>query len=202
MRAIIFDLDGTLLQSMAVDCEIFNRSIEAVLGPVRFRDAYNDYENVTDRGIVEELMIDNGRSPNPEIVDSVRSEFVSELSNHIENSGPFAEIQGASEFLYRLSIEADTRMAVATGCWRESALLKLRSSGIELYDAPIATCDDSPSRTEIMRAALARIGGSINSVTFFGDAEWDLEACQALEWNFVAVGPDLRGLESYDGFSI
>lgn len=202
MRAIIFDLDGTLLQSMAIDCEIFDRSIEAVLGPVRFRNAYSEYRNVTDRGIVEELMTDNGRSPDPEVVGSVRNEFVRGLSNHIESSGPFAEVHGASEFLNRLHTEADTRVAIATGCWRKSALLKLKSTGIAIENVPIATCDDSPSRTEIMRIALARIGEPVDSVTYFGDAEWDVEACQALEWSFVAVGSDLQGLESYDGFSI
>lgn len=202
MRAIIFDLDGTLLQSMAIDCEIFDQSIEAILGPVRFRDAYGEYRNVTDRGIVEELMIDNGRNPDPDVVDSVRRKFVSELSSHIESSGPFEEVHGASKFLDRLRDEADTRVAIATGCWRESALLKLRSSGIELAEVPIATCDDSPSRTEIMRAALARIGGCADSVTYFGDAEWDVDACQALGWDFIAVGSVLGGLDSYEGISV
>ena len=187
---------------MAVDCEIFDRSIEAVLGPVRIRDAYNDYKNVTDRGIVEEVMADNERSPDPDVVDSVRSKFVSELSKHIFRSGPFKEVHGASRFLDRLRAEADTRIAIATGCWRESALLKLRSSGMALDDVAIATCDDSPSRTEIMRAAFARIGESVDSVTYFGDAEWDIRACQELGWNFVAVGSDIRGLNSYEGFSI
>ena len=202
MRAMIFDIDGTLLQSMAVDSEIFDRSIAAILGPVRFRDAYSDYENVTDRGIVEELMTDNGRSPDSDVVGSIRNKFVAELSNHIEISGPFAEIPGASKFLNRLSTEADTRVSIATGCWRETALLKLRTSGIELKNVPIATCDDSPSRTEIMRAALARIGEPVDSITYFGDAQWDVEACQALGWDFVAVGPGLRGLDSYEGFSV
>ena len=53
-----------------------------------------------------------------------------------------------------------------------------------------------------MRAALGRIGESIDSVTYFGDAEWDVEACQALGWDFVAVGSNLRGLDSYDGYSV
>lgn len=202
MRAIIFDLDGTLLQSMAMDCHIFGQSIEAVLGPVQFRDSYRDYKHVTDRGIVEELLTDNGRSPDPKIVDSVRLKFVSELSAHIDSSGPFEEVHGASRFLDSLSTAANTRVAIATGCWRESALLKLRSSSIGLDAIVIATCDDSPSRTEIMRTALARIGESVDSVTYFGDAEWDVQACRTLGWDFVAVGPDLRGLESYDGFCI
>lgn len=202
MRAAIFDLDGTLLESIAVDCEIFERSIEATLGSVRFRDNYNCYDNVTDRGIVEELMTDNGLVPDADVVGSICDLFVSVLRSHIEASGPFAEIRGAAQFLERLCVDEDVRVAIATGCWRESANLKLKSSGIHVADIPIATCDDSPSRTEIMQIALARIGGHFDSVTYFGDAIWDVEACQALGWNFVAVGSDLRGIDSYEGFSL
>lgn len=202
MRAIIFDLDGTLLQSMAVDCEIFEQSIKDVLGSVRFRGSYNCYENVTDRGIVEELMTDNGLPPDSNLVESIRSTFVSGLSDHIAKSGPFKEIRGASEFLERLSVDADTRVAIATGCWQDSANLKLKSSGIEIDGIPVATCDDSASRAEIMQIALDRLGGVFDSVTYFGDAQWDVEACQLLGWRLTAVGSELAGIESYEGFTI
>lgn len=202
MRAVIFDLDGTLLQSMAIDCELFERAVETVVGPIRFRDAYSDYTHVTDAGIVAELLADNGRHRDPKIVDAVRAEFVVRLSSHIGRSGPFEEIPGASGFLDRLRCDADTRLAIATGGWGESARLKLRSSGINTDDIAIATCDDSPARTEIMRAALWKLGGQIDSVTYFGDGVWDIEACHQLGWNFVAVGAKLGGLTSYDGFSL
>ena len=201
MRAIIFDLDGTLLQSMAVDCEIFERSIREVLGSVRFRDNYNSYDNVTDRGIVEELMTDNGLTPDSNSVGSIRNIFVRELSNHIEASGPFKEVRGATRFLERLRIGADTRVAIATGCWQDSAMLKLKSSGVEVSGIPIATCDDSASRTEIMQIALERLDADFDSVTYFGDAQWDVDACRTLGWNFIAVGSDLCGIDSYAGFS-
>jgi len=201
MRATIFDLDGALLQSMAVDSEFFEQSIAAILGSVHFRENYNCYDNVTDRGIVEELMTDNGLTPDTDVVGSIRDQFVSELGNHIEVSGPFAEVHGAAEFLERLSIDAGTRVAIATGCWRDSAMLKLESSGIDISSIPIATCDDSASRVEIMQIALARLGGDFDSVTYFGDAQWDVEACRTLGWNFIAVGSDLRGINSYEGFS-
>ncbi|HNP64268.1 MAG TPA: HAD family hydrolase [Woeseiaceae bacterium] len=202
MRAIIFDLDGTLLQSMAVDCEILERSIAEILGSVRFRDNYNCYDNVTDRGIVEELMVDNGFAPNISTVNAVRDAFVHALSNHIERSGPFIAVRGASQFLGQLCTDANTRVAIATGCWRKSAMLKLESSGLEISGIPIATCDDTASRTEIMQIALGQLGAPFSSVTYFGDALWDVEACEALDWRFVAVGSDLAGIESYEGLLI
>jgi len=201
MQAIIFDMDGTLLQSMAVDCQLFEQSIEAVLGAVRFRDNYNYYSNVTDRGIVEELMADNGLPPDADVVNAIRERFVERLSKHIESSGPFEKVSGAAGFLERLSLDENVRTAIATGCWRTSATLKLQTSGIDVSGMPVATCDDSASRTEIMQIALARLGTEFDHVTYFGDAAWDAEACRTLDWQFVAVGPDLRGITSYEGFS-
>jgi len=201
MRAIIFDIDGTLLQSMAGDCEILERSICGVLGSVHFRDNYNSYDNVTDRGIIEELMTDNGLKPDSKRVGSIRDIFVRDFSEHIEASGPFKEVPGAAQFLERLNIDTETRVAIATGCWQESALLKLNSSGVEISGIPIATCDDSASRTEIMQLALRKLDGEFDSVTYFGDAQLDADACRTLEWNFIAVGSDLRGIDSYEGFS-
>ena len=199
MRAIIFDLDGTLLNSMAADCRIFERSIAAVLGPVKIRDDYNDYLNVTDQGIVEELMAENGLGLDAGVVAAVRRKFIDGLSRHIAQSGPFSEVLGVSGYIDRLRNDRDTRIAIATGCWRDSALLKLDSSGIDVSDVPLATCDDSPVRTEIMLSAFEKIDHPVDSVTYFGDAHWDRRACQVLGWDFVAVGPDLDGLNSYEG---
>ena len=94
------------------------------------------------------------------------------------------------------------RIAIATGCWRESALLKLRTSGFNIEGIPVATSDDSPSRIEMMRSALQMTGSDTGTVTYFGDAEWDQRACHDLGWNFVAVGPRLRGIESFSGIQL
>ena len=50
-----------------------------------------------------------------------------------------------------------------------------------------------------MRTALGSIDSHVDSVTYYGDGEWDKRACEVLGWNFVAVGPDLGGLESFAG---
>lgn len=49
------------------------------------------------------------------------------------------------------------------------------------------------------RIALAKIGDDFESVTYFGGAGWDQRTCASLGWNFVAVGPELGGIETYTG---
>ncbi|HSM30364.1 MAG TPA: HAD family hydrolase [Woeseiaceae bacterium] len=197
MKAIILDIDGTLIESMAVDTELYFASIAEVLGPVRTRDKLSDYDHVTDSGILAQLLDDNGYVHDGEVVEAVRSVFVGKIADHIEAEGPFSTIDGAVEFVDRIRASDDKNVAIATGGWRKSALLKLESAGFEIDGIPLVTGDDSPSRLEIMRYALSRIGDDVDSVTYFGDAVWDERACRRLDWNFVAVGPGLGGIESY-----
>jgi len=187
---------------MAIDSKLYFSSITAVLGLVEFRTNLNDYDNVTDSGIIAQLLDDNKLTLEPNAVDSIRTLFVGGLIEHIQTVGPFPAIHGATQIIERLSLSTEYCVAIATGGWTKSALLKLESSGFNVDNIPIVSCDESPSRTEIMRIALARLGNDLESVTYFGDADWDRRACQTLGWDFVPVGSDLGGIESYDGFYI
>jgi len=199
MKAILFDIDGTLIESMAVDTELYFSSVVQVLGPVRVREALGDYDHVTDSGILAQILDDNGYAFDEQTAAAVKSLFVDKISRHIETRGPFVTIDGAVEFVARARATDDRRVAIATGGWRDSALLKLESAGFDIDGIPLVTSDDAPSRIEIMQTALARLGGDFESVTYFGDAEWDRRACRSLGWNFVPVGPGLGGIESYAG---
>jgi len=72
------------------------------------------------------------------------------------NSSSFAELPGASIALSRLRRESDWGVAIATGCWRESALLKLRAAKIDIDGIPAAYAEDGLSREEILEAALTQ----------------------------------------------
>lgn len=202
MKAIILDIDGTLIQSMSVDTELYFSSIREVLGVVNVRDKLDDYDHVTDSGILAQLLEDNGYSSDDEVVAAVQAAFVEGLRRHIKSAGPFPTIDGAVQFVDHIRERNDRRVAIATGGWRKSAVLKLESAGFSIDDIPLVSSDDSPSRVEIMRLALAMIGDDFESVTYFGDAAWDQRACQTLGWRFVAVGPDLDGIESYVGIDL
>ena len=197
--AIIFDLDGTLLDSASMDEALYKQAVEAVLGQIRFREGLGDYDDVSDTGILLQAFADNAITPTDDLIDRIKRRFVGLLEDYFRNEGPFREIPGARDLVERLWRSPGHGVAIATGGWRDSARLKLASAGLEWPDVPLATSDDAIQRTDIMRAALRKLGRDCRSVTYFGDGEWDRQACARLGWRFRAVGPALNGLSSFDG---
>lgn len=202
MKAIVFDIDGTLIDSMFVEPALYFAAIRSVLGPVRIRPNLDDYYHVTDSGMLAEILDENGFSQSADAPRQIQDLFVSKLREFISSNGPFRPISGAIQFFDRVRRCPDTRLAIATGSWRDSAVLKLETAGFDIDGVPLASCDDGHSRTEIMSAALSVLENGVDSITYFGDAEWDRRACDELGWGFVAVGSDLGGVQSFEGFEI
>ena len=197
MHAVVFDIDGTLLQSASVDDALYQEAVRAVLGGVRFRASLPDDSHVSDSGILQQIFADNDSAHELARVDAIKAHFVDALRSHISASGPFPEVPGALDMLRQFRDSSDHAVAYATGGWRASAMLKLDSAGFGEFGFPLASSDDAHDRAEIMQIALAGIGRNFDSVTYYGDGPWDREASFRLGWNFVAVGPALGGLESY-----
>ena len=51
MHAVIFDIDGTLLHSAAVDDALYREAVRQVLGDVQLRASIHAYDYVTNAGI-------------------------------------------------------------------------------------------------------------------------------------------------------
>ena len=60
MHALLFDIDGTLLDSNGVDGELYITAVRCVLSDVRIRESWGCYRHVTDAGILDEILSDNG----------------------------------------------------------------------------------------------------------------------------------------------
>jgi FMN phosphatase YigB (HAD superfamily) len=202
VHAIIFDIDGTLLHSAAVDDALFREAVKVVFGRVRLRPSLHDYDFVTDTGVLSQIMTDNDIPAKRDYEDEIKAHFVDLLRGHVESNGPFIEIPGASDLLSSLRESPSHAVAIATGGWRESAELKLESAGFDYSDFPLATSNDHHERTGIMEIALSQLGARFESVTYYGDGPWDREACRTLGWKFVAVGPELGGIEHYRSVTV
>lgn len=186
MKHIMFDIDGTLIQSYELDSQCYVASVESVLGITPSTD-WGSYKHTTDSGILREIISSLPSSVTFESVEKkVKQVFLSNLKSAIDKQ-PIIPIDGAITFFDELKNRKDFSVSIATGGWKESAILKLKSAGFELNDVVIASADDHHSRVEIMKQALGNLIEP-EDVIYFGDGEWDKKACENLNFKFVLVG--------------
>lgn len=197
MHAVIFDIDGTLLDSAGVDDLLYRRAVTSVLGPVRFRESLADYDHVTDVGVLRQVFEDNAIASERRRFAEIETKFIEALDKHIREHGPFDEIPGAKQLLADLRASDSHAVAIATGGWRRSAELKLASAAFDVGGIPLASGSDHHDRARIMRHALSSLRIDVETVTYYGDGIWDRDACKALGWRFVPVGPVLGGLSRF-----
>lgn len=188
MHLVLFDIDGTLVESYDFDTACFQAAIQDVLG-ITVGPDWSRYHHVTDSGILREVIEERGLQGDSErIVEAVKDRFVSRVAGYISYHDIFP-VRGAYEFLLQLVARHDVAVAFATGGWAESARMKLEAAGISFPAIPLASASDHYSRTEIMRQAEGLAdNGHYDSRTYFGDGPWDQQASRSLGYNFVSVG--------------
>jgi FMN phosphatase YigB (HAD superfamily) len=188
---VIFDVDGTLVDSGGFDDTLYTAAVREVLGNVRIRSDWAAYEHVTDAGLVLEICRENGLEVR-DAGEQVRARFGELISTYLRAVRPCTPIKGALPFWEKLRDDKDVEVGIATGGWGHTARMKLESSGFAYSDVPLASSDDGHIRTEIMERCRGLMSQS-ESTTYIGDGEWDLAATERLGWRFVGVGDRLRG---------
>ncbi len=199
MHHVMFDIDGTLLQSYDFDSDCFVDAVKEVTG-INVETNWSNYTHVTDSGILSEIIDSNTIPQQGEIHEQVKCVFVRKIEQSIKQN-PVKEIPGAASFLALLDSMDDVVVSFATGGWYESAVLKLRSAGIDFSGIPIASANDHFARTEIMIIADSRATGNRELPwTYFGDGAWDKKACEQLGINFVLVGDKVDHHQKIENF--
>jgi len=194
LHLVVFDVDGTLVESAGIDADLYARAVREVLGR-GIDETWRSYRHVTDGGILEEIFQREGIDDRGgELARRVHRRFVDLTAIHLEqHPGAVVEVPGAREWIEALGRRRNVRLAIATGGWRETAEMKLRAIGLRPEHLVLATGSDARSRTDIMRLAERRALGprKARRRTYFGDGPWDLQASRALGYEFVAVGTRL-----------
>ena len=57
--AVIFDIDGTLVESSRFEDDLYVAAVRDVLGDVCIRERWSTYRHVTDTGILRQIMEEN-----------------------------------------------------------------------------------------------------------------------------------------------
>jgi phosphoglycolate phosphatase-like HAD superfamily hydrolase len=189
----IFDIDGTLTDTNAIDDACYRSAVAAAIGVPEAEVDWSGTAHFTDRGIFDWLFDVRGRPAPSEADIGIARNRLTELLTAAMAASPreFQPITGAPAVFAHLA-KHGWRISIATGCWGPSARLKLRAAGIDVPDAILACSDDAASRSDIVdlsrERASAFYGCEFSRIVCIGDGTWDVETAASLRLPFVGVG--------------
>jgi phosphoglycolate phosphatase-like HAD superfamily hydrolase len=193
MKLVIFDIDGTLTRTNAVDESCFERSVRAHLGIGDVVTDWGAYTHSTDSGILDELYKrSRGRSPTPREQQEFIALFVEQLKRSAEESSSYFESVPGATSVWNLLQDAGYATSLATGAWKNSAQFKLAHALKKDLSLPHSTADDHFSRDDIIKQSILRAGeyykcSSFEDIVYFGDGPWDCISARRVGVDFVGV---------------
>lgn len=202
-KLVIFDIDGTLTRTNRVDGECYVRAVRECIQPNFEAFEPEAYRHFTDSNIVLELFeLHRGKSPSPREQALFKQLYLKHLCGafHLQPQA-FAPVPGSEELLHALPPE--WQPALATGCWQESAWLKLAFAGVAAEGLPAGTASDAISRADILLKAIERSRpflaqglGDWERIVYVGDGIWDVRTCAQLGLPLIGIDaendPDKR----------
>jgi phosphoglycolate phosphatase-like HAD superfamily hydrolase len=200
-QVFILDLDGTLMPTAEIDNLCFWQAVFDCLGDPGQLPELHQFVNVTDSGILHEWCVSTlGRAASPEETMQIKRDFGQLLeSAFAEQPQHFTPIPGVVDWLEAINAHEHVLAGIATGGWQHSARLKLKLSGLDRFELPLASSDDAIKRTEIMQLAARRTldqpPAPQAGFTYVGDGTWDLQASRELDWRFIGIATGNRASE-------
>lgn len=202
MNLVVFDVDGTLVNSRFIDSDCYTRTVKEILQIESITEDRREFNYSTDSGILLEIYQNNFfREPLPEEVEIFKSKFFFHLSYQLEselkqNSANNAiAISGASFIFDYVRQHKNWYVAIATGGWKQSAEMKLSAAQIPFSDISIATADEGIHRVDIISNAVQKVKflygiKQFSSCIYVGDRAWDYAAASHLGFGFIGIGDD------------
>ena len=200
-KLAIFDIDGTLTKTNPLDHICFINTVQKLIDNSLQTFEAESFTHFTDSSILIELYERFlGRMPSVAEETNFKSSYFKSLEDGLKNSPEyFQAIKGASEIVHSFSDE--WAVALATGCWTESAQIKLKGGGIDLRNYPLATASDAITRQDVMRTAVERSKAlhqvaSFDHIVYIGDGLWDKQSCADLGMPFVGIETENHALQT------
>jgi phosphoglycolate phosphatase len=191
VTAVLFDIDGTLLDVRGAGRKSFVRALEAVFG---WKDdiAYVDFAGNTDLNVLLQVMRFHKRPLTAE--DGRR--FFRQLPRELDQTAAEAELilyPGVRALLERLSADPRVVLALVTGNVEVCARIKLRQFDLHNHFMLGAFGDEHADRGAIARLAFERVRASLppdrdlTSAYLIGDTPYDVAAARSIGAVAIAV---------------
>ncbi|WMX14014.1 MULTISPECIES: HAD family hydrolase [unclassified Aureispira] len=200
-KLAIFDIDGTLTQTNEIDHVCYIDTVQKFI--TKQFDTFDGsmFKHFTDSSILIELYEHfHQRVPSQSEEVDFKKYYFEALNNSLHtNPHYFQAIEGAPEILHAFSDE--WAVALATGCWVESAEIKLKGGGVDISNYPLATASDAITRQEVMLTAVERAKTlhqveDFEHIVYIGDGLWDKHSCASLKMPFVGIDAENHALQT------
>jgi phosphoglycolate phosphatase len=180
-RAVLFDIDGTLISTGGASDRAWKRAFKELHG------VDVDVPAVTGKGVpdpeVGRIVFEKkiGRQPTGEEADALMRRRLDYLPEEVETSPGFVVKDGVVELLDKL-IDDGIMLGLTTGNVEEAAHIKLSRANLNRYFSFGGYGSDSPDRVELTKKALERgelvSGDTLDRDRCFscGDTPRDVEA--------------------------
>jgi pyrophosphatase PpaX len=175
----VFDLDGTVVDSVELIIASFQHAIRVVLGREAGRE--ESIRNVG-RPLHEQMVI-----LSPERADelvAVYREF-----NHREHDRMLSLYDGINDLLYSLD-SAGVKLGLVTSKSRYTTQMAFDLTGIESYFDQSVCADESPRNKPLpdpILLCLERLGVGPRDAAYVGDSPADIQAAKAAEVEAIGV---------------
>lgn len=174
MRLIIFDCDGTLVDSQQLICLAMNAAFERVGLPVPTRDDVRSVIGLSLQNAIAKCLPDGSQVDTAHMSELYKDAF-SQLRMSAENEELLYD--GVRTTLEMFSNEPKTLMAVATGKSMRGMKRLIAREGFEPYFQSVQTADDHPSKPHpsMISRAMALAGVEPSQTVMVGDTTYDME---------------------------
>jgi phosphoglycolate phosphatase len=154
-RAVLFDIDGTLIESGGASDRAWHRAFADLLG-LDVDVAAHTGRGVPDPEVGREVFVAyTEREPEPAELARVMAKRLEYLPEEVERSPGYLVFDGAEALLQRL-VDAGTLLGLTTGNVEAAARIKLDRGGLNRFFSFGGYGSDSSDRAELTRRALQR----------------------------------------------
>ncbi|HET7053771.1 MAG TPA: HAD family hydrolase [Solirubrobacterales bacterium] len=202
-RAILFDIDGTLLVTGGAGGVAWQRGFEELYG-IEANAAEHTDAGMTDPEIVKIIFSEViGREGSAEERAKAIGCYLKHLPDAVAESDGYRVMPGIEELLDRL-IDGGTLLGLVTGNVEAAAHIKLARAGLNRFFSFGGYGSDSPDRTEVTRASFNRAklisGNSLHtsSCISVGDTPRDVSAGHGAGIKVVGVATGSYTIDQLD----
>lgn len=200
IKAVLFDIDGTLLYTGGAGAVAWQRAFEELYG-IEADIEEHTHAGMTDPEITEVVFREViGREGTEEERAAAIAAYLDKLGPAVEESTGYEIKPGIEELLPRLTAEG-VLLGIVTGNIEAAAHLKLARGNLDRFFAFGGYGSDSRDRTELTRRAIER-GGTVAGVPLdpaatiaVGDTPRDIKAGHGAGIRVLGVATGRYGVE-------